>query len=389
MFTRLARLALCCVMLVLSATLTHAQPDMALPDYWPTQGWRTAAPADHGLDPAALAALPAYIESELPYLDSLLIIRHGYIVYESYHNDYDADTLHDIASVTKSWTSALVGIAQAQGLLPDLDATLPALLPDYFADGAYANKRDITLRHLLMMRSGVEYDDNMLNTGGYGSPEALLSSDLTALALNFPMAYAPGETWNYSTLDSQLISAIVQQATGQPLHEFIVPTLFEPLGIGEYEWLASTSGQTMGGGGLRLTPRSMAKLGLLYLHNGLWDGTQLVPAEWVEQSLTPQGAAFYPPTDQNEIIEWYGYHWWVWKGEWFYGFRSFQASGYGGQQVFVFPDIDLIIVTTANLTNVLPDAATEQEVGIGRLFLDFFASALTDVPLDHEVHIER
>lgn len=104
-------------MLVLSATLTHAQPDMALPDYWPTQGWRTAAPADHGLDPAALAALPAYIESELPYLDSLLIIRHGYIVYESDHNDYDADMLHDIASVTKSWTSALVGIAQAQGLL--------------------------------------------------------------------------------------------------------------------------------------------------------------------------------------------------------------------------------------------------------------------------------
>lgn len=385
----LKRLVLFCSMLVLFTGIIHAQPAVSPPDYWPTQDWRAADPADHGLDAATLDTIPAFVESNLPYLDSLLIIRYGYVVYESYYNGYDADTLHDIASVTKSWTSVLVGIAQAQGHLTDLDATLPTLLPDYFADDAHADKRDITLRHLLMMRSGVEYEDNLLNTGGYGSPEEMLSRDLTALALDFPMAYAPGEAWNYSTLDSQLISAIVQQATGQPLHEFVVPNLFEPLGITNFEWVRSAMGQTMGGGGLQLTPRSMAKLGLLYLHNGLWDGEQIVPAEWVAQSLTPQGEAFYPPTDQNEIIEWYGYHWWTWKGDWFYGFRTFQANGYGGQQVMVFPELDLILVTTANLTDVLPDAATEQEREIGRIVLEFIFPALTDVELNHEVHIKR
>lgn len=383
------RIVLFCSMLVLLTGITHAQPAVSLPHYWPTQEWRTAALVDHGFDSAAPDAITAYIEDELPFLDSLILIRHGYIVYESYHNGHDAATLHDIASVTKSWTSALVGIAQAQGYLTDLDATLPTLLPDYFAGDAHADKRDITLRHLLMMRSGIEFDDPTLITGGYGSPEELLSRDLTAAALDFPMAYTPGETWNYSTLDSQLISAIVQHATGQPLHEFIVPNLFEPLGITEFEWLRSEMGQTMGGGGLQLTPRSMAKLGLLYLHNGLWDDEQIVPAEWVAQSLTPQGEAFFPPTDQNEIIEWYGSYWWTWKGEWFYGFRSFQANGYAGQQVMVFPEINLIFVTTANLTNVPPEAASEQERNIGDLLLDIIFPALTDVELNHEVHIER
>jgi CubicO group peptidase (beta-lactamase class C family) len=145
----------------------------------------------------------------------------------------------------------------------------------------------------------------------------------------------------------------------------------------------------MGGGGLQLTPRSMAKLGLLYLHKGLWDGEQIVPAEWVAESLTPQGEAFYPPTDQNEIIEWYGYHWWLWKGDWFYGYRSFQAQGYGGQQVTVFPELDLMVITTANQDNVSPDAATEQERGIGEIFLEFIFPALTDAELNYDTHITR
>jgi CubicO group peptidase (beta-lactamase class C family) len=204
-----------CLLWLLSIGLVNAQSgEIPLPDYWPTQDWRTGAPAEHGLDAAMLTALTASIESDLPYLDSLLIIRSGYLVHESYYNGYDAAALHDIASVTKSWTSALVGVAQAQGLLPDLDAALPALLPTYFADNAHADKRDITLRHLLLMRSGIRYDDNTLNTGGYGSPADLLAQDITAVALGFPVDYPPGEAWNYSTLDTQLIAAVVQQAAG-------------------------------------------------------------------------------------------------------------------------------------------------------------------------------
>jgi CubicO group peptidase (beta-lactamase class C family) len=303
-------------------------------------------------------------------------------VYESYFNGYDADMLHDIASVTKSWTSALVGIAQAQGALTDLDAALPTLLPDYFVDDLYADKREITLRDLLMMRSGIEYDEYLLDSGDYGSPEDLLNSDLTTLALAFPVAYPSGEAWNYSTLDTQLISAIVQHAVGQPLSEFIVPNLFEPMGIEAFEWL-TILGTTVGGQNLSMTPRDMAKLGLLYMHNGLWDGEQIVPSEWVEQSLTPQNTeAFYPPTDQNEIIEWYAYQWWTWKPDWNYGYRSFQAKGYAGQQVYVFPELNLIIVTTANLDDVDPDTAGQQEAGIGQIVTEIIFPALTDVELN-------
>ncbi|MCX9080169.1 MAG: serine hydrolase, partial [Candidatus Methanoperedens sp.] len=367
--------------LFLFAGVANAQFDAPIPDYWPTEDWHSGSPADHGFDEAKLAEIEGYVQREAPYLDSLLIIRNGYIVYESYFNGYDADTLHDVASVTKSWTSALVGIAQAQGKLTDLDATLPTLLPDHFAEGAYADKSEITLRHLLMMRSGIAFDDNAFVTGEYGSPEDLLKSDTTAVSLGFPIAYPPGQTWNYSSLDTQLLSAIVQRAVGHPLHEYIVPNLFEPMGIGDFEWLVDESGTTVGGGSLSITPRDMAKLGLLYLHNGIWGDEQLVPAEWVASSLTPQGKAFYPPTDQDEIIEWYGYKWWLWKEDWHFGYRSIQAQGYAGQQVLVFPELSLIFVTTANQDGVDPETAQRQEQVNGRIVLDFLFPALTDVEL--------
>ncbi|MEQ8673237.1 MAG: serine hydrolase [Aggregatilineales bacterium] len=362
---------------------------MPLPDYFPTAGWQIDSPANHGFDETILATIEAYVSDETPYLDSILIIRNGYIVYESYYNDYDVDTLHDIASVTKSWTSALVGVAQAQGMLTDLDATLPTLLPDYFADDTHTDKSEITLRDVLMMRSGIGFEENLFYTGGYGSPEELLATDTIAFGLDIPMVYQPGATWSYSTLDTQFISAIVQEAVGQPLNEFITPSLFEPMGITQFEWATDSSGITAGGSRLFLTPRDMAKLGLLYLHNGLWDNQQLVPAEWVEASLTPQGEAFYPPTDQQEIIEWYGYQWWLWKAEWNFGYRSFQAQGYAGQQVYVFPELDLIIVTTANLSNENPDlaqidpnTAEQQEIGIGYIVTNIIFPALTDVELE-------
>ena len=374
------------ILLCLFVGVLNAQ---TLTDYWPTENWRTDSAANHGFDEAALAAIEDYALREIPYLDSFLIIRDGYIVYENYFNDYDADMLHDVASVTKSWVSALVGIAQAQGALPDLDATLSSLLPDHFTEDTFADKREITLRDLLMMRSGIEFDEFTLDTEGYGTGEELQSQELTAFGLSFPMAYAPGESWNYSSLDTQIISTIVQQAVGQPLHEYIVPSLFDPMGIHDFEWLADATGTTVGGQQLSMTPRDMAKLGLLYLNNGFWDGEQLVPADWVELSLTPQGEAFYPPANQPAVIEWYGYLWWTWKPDWNYGYRAFQAKGYGGQQILAYPELDMFIVTTANLEGVTPTIAGEQEAGIDQIVVNVVFPALTDVALDYDIHIER
>lgn len=335
------------------------------PEYWPTNGWRDADPAAHDIDSAALAAIDA---GALSYLDSLIVIRDGYIVYERYFNGYDATTIHDIASVTKSWTSALVGIARERGDVTNLDAPLPDLLPGYFAAGAHGDKRAITLRHLLMMRSGIEYDENRLDRGEYGGPE-LLQQDVTEIALGFPMAHTPGEAWNYSTLDSQLISAVIGEATGVPMHAYAEQHLFAPLGIRDYEWLTDGIGTTIGGQNLSMTPRDMAKLGLLYLHNGAWEGRQVVPATWVRESTTPQNEAFYVPTGQVEPIGFYGYQWWLWEDSWYNGMsEGINAMGYAGQNILILPRLNMLIVTTAALP--APDQEEPQRAGIYKLMIE-------------------
>lgn len=357
-----------------------ASVTVPLPEYWPTESWQSDVPEDHGFDAALSSSIAGGVD-KLPFLDGLLIIRHGYIVHESYYNGYDAAALHDIASVTKCWTSALVGVAQGEDKLSDLDAPLPELLPDYFGAGNYADKQSITLRHLLQMRSGLAFEEDVLNSGGYGGVE-LLEGDITELALSFPVAHPPGESWNYSTLDTQIISAIVQQAVGESLASYAESTLFLPLGIDEFDWWADGMGTTIGGQNLSMSLRDMAKLGLLYLHDGVWEGERLLPEGWVKTSLTPQSQpAYYPPTDQIETIEWYGYQWWIWKGEWFYGYRSFQASGYAGQQVLVFPELDMIIATTSNLVGVTPEIDIEQRTALHDFILEVIFPALTDVEL--------
>ena len=352
-------------MLFIVACSTKASPTVELNEYWHTDGWRSDAPANRGIDESALKTIMDEAGAELPFLDSLLIISGGYIVHESYFNGYDVTTVHDLASVTKSWTSALVGMAQAQEKLTNMDETLDTLLPDHFARGRYADKADITLEQLLTMRSGIDFEEDEFASGVYGTVEELLGGDSVEFGLKLPMAYEPGQTWHYDSVDSQLISAVFQQAMGDSLQGFAASNLFPALGIDDYVWIEDGTGTTIGGSQLSMRPRDMAKLGLLYLHNGIWDGEQLVPAEWVESSTTAQGdEAFFEPTGQNEAIEWYGYHWWTWKPEWSYGYRSFQAKGYGGQQVWVFPELDLIIATTANMENVSPTAAEEQEEAI-------------------------
>lgn len=351
----------------------------APPEHWPTDSWAIGRPEDHNVNPAALQEVVASIPQELPFLDSLLIVRNGVIVHESYYNDFDADTPHDVRSVTKSWTSALIGMARASGRLGQIDAALPDLLPDYFANGNHQDKAGITLEHLLTMRSGIDFDDEAMLTGEYGGIE-LMAGDVTEFALGFPMAHEPGTAWNYSTLDSQLSSAVFSHVMGESLEEFASDHLFAPLGIENYSWQEDGTGTTMGGGGLFLRPRDMAKLGLLFLHNGQWDGEQIVPADWVELSLTPQNTeAYYAPTDQPEVIEWYGYYWWTWKGEWFFGYRAFQAQGFAGQEILVFPELDLIVVTTANADGISPATGEQQELGVAHLNHDSILPSLVEI----------
>jgi CubicO group peptidase (beta-lactamase class C family) len=337
-------------------------------DYWPTDGWRSDAPANRGLDEAALAGLRSQIEQELPFLDSLLIVRDGYLVYEEYFNGYDAERLHPVHSVTKSFTSALVGMAQAEGIITDLDATLGGELREHFGDLIRPDQRNISLRHLLQMRSGLAFDEGALEeeasarwaTQGYSATLATYTQrDLTSFSLGHSMAYRPGEAWNYTTLDPQLLSAAFGALTGQTLEDFASQRLFPALGIDDWNWLADVNGVSLGGTGLELTPRDMAKLGFLYLNRGVWDGQELLRPDWIRLSTTPQGSGVNAWSGQTLPIEWYGMQWWTWKPELFAGQRAIAAQGYGGQHVILLPDHDMIVVTTAEPV-VAPDAAENQ-----------------------------
>jgi CubicO group peptidase (beta-lactamase class C family) len=367
---------------------TPALPASPAPvrDYWPTDGWRSDAPANRGLDEAALAGLRAQIEQELPFLDSLLLVKDGYLVYEEYFNGYDADRLHSVHSVTKSVMSALFGIAQADGSIPDLDAKLGDVLPDYFAGGQHGDKKNVTLRHLLQMRSGIQFDEAAFNDEwaerGVDAAQFFLGQDLTEYALSYPVAHKPGEAWNYSSLDSQLLSAAFSGLTGQSLANYAAERLFAAIGIGELVWSNDANGVSIGGNTLHLTPRDMAKFGYLYLNRGQWDGQQAIPQDWVNLSTSAQGdRAFYVPSGEALPIDFYGYHWWTWKPDWFHGYASVHARGYGGQWINIFPDLDLIIVSTAN-SEVDGAGDDAQEAAVHAMIRDQLLPALDSVKVE-------
>lgn len=345
-------------------------------------------PVNRGLDEAALAGLRAKIEQELPFLDSLLIVKDGYLVYEEYFNGYDADRLHPVHSVTKSVMSALFGMAQVDGSIPDLDAKLGDVLPDYFAGGQHDDKKNITLRHLLQMRSGIQFDEAAFNDElaerGVDAAQFFLGQDLTKYALSYPAAHRPGEAWNYSSLDSQLLSAAFSGLTGQSLADYAAERLFAAIGIGESIWSEDANGVSIGGNTLELTPRDMARFGYLYLNRGQWDGQQVIPRDWVDLSTTAQGdRVLYVPSGETLPIDFYGYHWWTWKPDWFHGHSSVHARGYGGQWINIFPDLDLIIVSTANSeVDGAGDAA--QEAAIHAMIRDRLLPALDVVSVEGE-----
>ncbi len=348
-------------------------------DYWPTAGWQTAPAGQHGLDEAKLAALEPEIAAELPFLNSLLIVRDGRLVYETYSNGQDAASLNEIRSVTKSVTSMLAGIAQARGELGGPDVSLSQVAPTLFAGSQHADKQKLTLRELLMMRSGVQWDDITAEKliAANGVP-AYLQQDIVGVALDQPMVHKPGTTWNYSTLDTQLAAALLESATGRSLKEYAAERLFAPLGISTFDWQSDRVGHTVGGGQLRLTARDMAKLGYLYLNRGTWDGRQLVPPDWVRQTTTPQATGVYSATGQTIPIDWYGMGWWTWKPQLFGGQRAIAARGYGGQGIILLPDQDMIIVTTADSV-VAPEQASAQDSRVYDLVKDRVIPAIADL----------
>lgn len=309
--------------------------------------WAIAQPEAEGLGPELVSEAIAYIEQdEHDDFRSLVVARNGALVAEHYFNGHGPDALQDMRSAGKSVTSALVGIAVAQGYISDVDALVLPIFPSYSPvahDGI--EKQAITIRHLLTMTSGIDADaDDPLSPGYETRMEE--SRDWVRFVLDLPMTRSPDTGWTYSSASSFLAGAAVEETSGQSLAMFAEKWLFGPLGIENYHWAQTPAGRTVGQGNLSLTARDMAKLGQLYLNGGRWEGRQIVPEAWVRSSIEAQ----YPVPWEN--YDGYGYSWYshtlqINNRE----FRYFFASGNGGNKIYVFPDEQMVVVTQSAAYN--------------------------------------
>jgi CubicO group peptidase (beta-lactamase class C family) len=350
-----------------------------------TKDWPVTEPNAVGLDSAALTALDADIAAgKYGLVDSLLIIRDGkQALARSYAHDYGKiygklakregplnhdvngpynyfsaefhpyyqhSDLHTMQSVSKTLTSITIGIAMSRKEFPaDQDAPILKYFDEYKIANLDERKRRITLRNLLTMTAGLEWNEDLPYNDPKNSADVMEAThDWVQYVINQPMAAEPGKVFAYSSGVTQLLSHIFMKATGKNVDEYAAQYLFQPLGI-RYHWKHSPTGLPDTEGGLYISSASLAKIGFLFLKNGMWEGKQIVPADWVKASVTSATSV------EDEGRRWgYGFQWWLQP----YGKSpeefAWAARGFGGQELRVVTEYNLIVVLTG--WDILPSA---------------------------------
>jgi CubicO group peptidase (beta-lactamase class C family) len=304
---------------------------------WPTHAWPVSTPEAQGLDANVLADAMDTIKARRIPVHSLLIERHGTIVLDAYFHPFADNQLHDVASITKSVISTLVGISVGKRQLDDLNAPAVELLPKPLP-GEDAGKARITLAHLLSMQSGLDCSTR----GGQNFLQQMEHSPhWTAFALERQETAEPGTTFNYCAGDMELVSAVLTNRTGNSAAAYAQRELFGPLGIEHVSWPTDADGVSHGFADLKLQPRDMAKLGYLWLHHGQWEGRQIVPASYLDQ-------AFRAHANVGENVQ-YGYGMWIYPEHGPAGGPAdIEANGHGGQRIAVIPSQDMVVVITGS-----------------------------------------
>lgn len=375
------------VILLCTSFAQNQEASKAQATQWPTRGWAKAQPEAVGLDGSALVSFDGDL-SRGKYLlvDSFALYRCGRVAFErSYSHDYGqiyrkeahergplnahltgwynyfdpawhpyyhASDLHTMQSVSKTVSSIVVGAAITRG---DFKGTLDTPLLSYFDAAKVKNvddrKRRITLRHVLTMTTGLNWNEEV----AYDDPKndaSLMEAtdDWVQYVIDRPMAQEPGKVFNYSSGVSELLAHIFEKETGQDIEQYGEKYLFHPLGIDHF-WKRTPLGVVDTEGGLFLRNADLAKIGYLYLHNGEWEGKQIVSKEWVQQSL----AASTPAEEDYQ----YGFKWWLLPRKDRSGF-VWMARGFGGQRLMVFPEEDMIAVFTG--WEILKDEASDRDL---------------------------
>lgn len=212
---------------------TAAQDAQQRPDYWPTDGWRTESPDSQGMDADLGEQIEARIANETPLLSSMVVVKGGYVVYEGYFNDTEPKDANEVWSVTKSVTNIGVGVAFREGLLSSTDQTLGELIPELIPDDADPRVADVTLFHLLTSTSGWEWDART-------NFQRHAETDQLDLMLARPMVCDPGDCFEYDSTNTNLLSAIIQELSGETMADYLQPRLFDPLGIPKPDWLTTS-----------------------------------------------------------------------------------------------------------------------------------------------------
>lgn len=361
---------------------------------WPTGDWAVSTPADQGLAAGGLETLDRRIQTgDFGYIDRVVVVRNGYLVLNArYANDYEdisrgrqsqigcgfgcsdpawdhqfnylhpdwhpyyqGSDLHTLQSVSKSVSATLIAVAIERREIAGVDEPLLPLLADYDLSGVAPELADATLEDLLTMRTGIEWHETDRPMDDSNTTIMLeRSADWVRFTLEQPMEASPGEKWVYNSGGSQLISAILRRATGQTMDMYAEDHLFGPLGIDDYHWKKTPAGLPDALGGLYLEAEDLARIGYLYLNDGVWDGRRILPEGWARAS-----------TSLHVTSPGYGYQWWrpdpggveVWAGQ-----------GFGGQFLLVLPDFDIVAVINswnlfggrfANLRDALVEALVE------------------------------
>lgn len=342
---------LACTQVSAMASDTTCGTPVVLDDGWPIE-----RPENVGLDGALLCGIAGRLKAYDDNVHSVVVVRHGKLVFEQYFKGYDqpwgaedkvyefdARSKHDMRSVSKSVTSLLIGIAVDRKLIAADEAVIK-FFPEYAA-GTRPGWENITLRNLLTMSSGMQWDEARAWTDPKND-EPHLGSETEPLkyVLSKPIFAAPDTIWTYNGGGTDLLGAVIEKAAGKPFGAFAREALFEPLGISDWEWKSYRNGKIAPAAGLRLRPRDAAKIGQLVLDKGRWNGRQIVSTGWIEDSIKPRfqaeglfGGLFF-----------YGYQWWIGRTLWAEKeIPWIAAQGWGGQRIYVVPELDLVVMVTS------------------------------------------
>jgi CubicO group peptidase (beta-lactamase class C family) len=296
------------------------------------EGWPTSTPEAQGMSSQELTGLVNFgIDNGF---DSLLVTRHGKVVAEAYYAPFAPRLRHRINSATKAVVGSLIGIALKEGLIKSLDQPLIDFLPDRQSAKPDERFKAVTLRHLLDMTSGIDWDEPLSNAIPASLFEMERSRDWVQYVLDRGMARDPGATFEYNSGATHLLSAVLSKATGKRAEDYAREKLFGPLGITDFQWRRDPQGVSTGGYGLYLLPGDMAKLGLFWLHDGVWQGKRLLPAGWIDAARQGRVDMPFPGLRYANLF-------WSIPSQ-----DAFMAVGFDRQLIVMLPKLDIVAAFT-------------------------------------------